>query len=63
MKYYELDSEEIEELEAIEDALENGELKSAPDLEKRKQELQTVAKSAFNITRNMTGDFEVSNNY
>lgn len=53
MKYYELDTEEREELEAIEDALENGELKSAPEFEKRKKELQQIAKNTLNKTKNI----------
>jgi predicted DNA binding CopG/RHH family protein len=53
MKYYELDVEEREELEAIEDALESGELKSTPDFEKRKKELQQIAKNTLNKTRNI----------
>ncbi len=35
MKYYELDDEEKQELEAIEDALESGQLKTATNFEKR----------------------------
>jgi predicted DNA binding CopG/RHH family protein len=53
MKYYELDTEEREELEAIENALESGKLKSAPDFEKRKKELQQIAKNTLNKTRNI----------
>lgn len=53
MKYYELETEERKELEAIENALENGDLKSAPDFEKRKKELQQIAKNTFNKTRNI----------
>ena len=53
MKFYELDQEEARELEAIETALENGELKSAPNFEKRKKELQQIAKSTLNKTRNI----------
>lgn len=53
MKYYELDEEEEKELEAIEDALESGELKNAPDFEKRKKELQQIARNTLNKTRNI----------
>ena len=53
MKYYELDTEEREELEAIENALEKGEIKSAPDFEKRKKELQQIARNTLNKTRNI----------
>ncbi len=53
MKYYELDEEEKQELEAIEDALESGELKSAPNFENRKKELQQIAKNTLNKTRNI----------
>jgi predicted DNA binding CopG/RHH family protein len=53
MKYYELDTEEQEELEAIEKALESGQLKSAPEFEKRKKELQQIAKNSLNKTKNI----------
>lgn len=53
MIYYELDAEEKEELEAIEDAIENGTIKSVPDFEKRKKELQQIAKNTLNKTRNI----------
>jgi predicted DNA binding CopG/RHH family protein len=53
MKYYELDTEEREELEAIENALGKGEIKSAPEFEKRKKELQQIAKNTLNKTRNI----------
>jgi len=53
MKYYELTDEERKELEAIEDALDKGEIKSAPDFEKRKKELQQIAKNTLNKTRNI----------
>jgi predicted DNA binding CopG/RHH family protein len=53
MKYYELDNEEREELEAIERALESGKLKSVPDFEKRKKELQQIARNTLNKTRNI----------
>jgi predicted DNA binding CopG/RHH family protein len=53
MNYYELDEEEKQELESIENALESGELKSSPDFEKRKKELQQIAKNTLNKTRNI----------
>ncbi len=53
MNYYELDDEEKQELEAIETALENGTLQTAPDFEKRKKELQQAAKNTLNKTRNI----------
>ena len=53
MKYYELDAKEQEELEAIENALEAGNLNSAPEFEKRKRELQQIAKNTLNKTRNI----------
>ena len=53
MKYYELNVEEQEELEAIENALESGKLKSDPAFEKRKKELQQIAKNTLNKTRNI----------
>lgn len=49
MKYYELDKEEQELLEAYE----KGEFKPAPDFEKRKKELQQIAKNTLNKTRNI----------
>jgi predicted DNA binding CopG/RHH family protein len=53
MNYYELDDEEKQELEAIENALESGEIKISPDFEKRKKELQQIAKNSLNKTRNI----------
>lgn len=53
MKYYELDAEEAQELEAIENALEEGTLKSLPDFEQRKKELQKIARNTLNKTRNI----------
>lgn len=53
MKYYELDPEEKRELEAIESAIESGEFKNASDFEKRKKELQQIAKNSLNKTRNI----------
>lgn len=53
MNYYELDEEEKQELEAIENALESGEIKKVPDFEKRKKELQQIAKNTLNKTRNI----------
>jgi len=49
MKYYELDSEEQAQLEAIE----RGEFVSVKDLEKAKRETQAVAKNTLNKTRNI----------
>jgi len=49
MKYYDLDKDEQEIL----DALENGELESVPDLEERKKELKTIAKNTLNKTTNI----------
>lgn len=53
MNYYELEKEEKRELEAIENAIENGEIKNVTNFEKRKKELQQIAKSTFNKTRNI----------
>lgn len=53
MNYYELDKEEKQELEAIENALESGKVINAPDFEKRKKELQQIAKHTLNKTRNI----------
>ena len=53
MNYYELDQKEKQELEAIEDALGSGKLKNVPDFEKRKKELQQIAKNTLNKTRNI----------
>jgi len=48
-KDYYLDKEEQELVEAFE----RGEFKSVPDLEKRKKELQRIAKNTLNKTRNI----------
>lgn len=53
MNYYELDEEEKRELEAIESALGNGEIESASNFEKRKKQLQQIAKNTMNKTRNI----------
>ena len=53
MKYYELSQQEQNELEEIEHALDNGGLKSVPNLEQRKQELQLAARNTLNKTRNI----------
>ena len=53
MKYYELDESEKRELEAIETAIESGKVKSVPNVEKRKKELQQIAKNTLNKTRNI----------
>jgi len=53
MNYYELDEKEKQELEAIENALENGEIDSPPNFEKRKKELQQIAKTTLNKNRNI----------
>lgn len=52
---YNLDEYEQETLEAFEQALDAGTLKSLPgaDLEKRKKELQRIARSSMNKTRNI----------
>jgi predicted DNA binding CopG/RHH family protein len=49
MKYYELDKEEQELLEAVE----NGEFVSAKDLEKAKREAVQIAKNTLNKTKNI----------
>ena len=49
MKYYELDKEEQEIL----DAYERDEFKSVGDLAKRKKQLQKYAKNTLNKTRNI----------
>ncbi len=49
MKDYTLDKEEFDILEAYE----KGEFKSVPNLEKRKKELQEIAKNTLNKTRNI----------
>jgi predicted DNA binding CopG/RHH family protein len=53
MNYYELDKKEQQELEAIEDALEGGELQTASEFAKRKKEFQQIAKNTLNKTRNI----------
>lgn len=53
MKYYDLDAEEQEELEAIESAAENGTLRSVPGLEESKKLLQQYAKNTLNKTKNI----------
>lgn len=53
MNYYELKKEEKQELEAIENAIESGELKSVPNFEKHKKELQQIARHTLNKTRNI----------
>ncbi|HUD03210.1 MAG TPA: hypothetical protein VMR51_00195 [Patescibacteria group bacterium] len=53
MNYYELEEEEKQELEAIESALEKGELKNALAFDKRKKELQQIARSTMNKTKNI----------
>lgn len=53
MKYYDLSNEEQRELEEIEGALEEGTLKSVPNLAKEKKRLQQIAKNTFNKTRNI----------
>lgn len=49
MKYYELDKEEQEIL----DAFERGEFKSVGDLAKQKKYFQKIAKNTLNKTRNI----------
>lgn len=53
MRYYELEPEEQEELEAIEQAIEDGTAQSVANFAKRKKELQQIAKNTFNKTRNI----------
>ncbi|MEI6237369.1 MAG: hypothetical protein WCP03_02095 [Candidatus Saccharibacteria bacterium] len=53
MNYYELEKEEKLELEAIENAIESGEIKNVPSFKKRKKELQQMAKSTLNKTKNI----------
>ena len=53
MNYYELEKEEKRELEAIENAIESGEIKNVPSFKKRKKELQQMAKSTLNKTKNI----------
>ena len=49
MKYYVLDQEEQEILEAFE----QGKIKSAPNLKEEKKKLKTIAKNTLNKTRNI----------
>lgn len=49
MKYYVLDKEEQEILEAVE----KGEFKSVPNLKKEKKRLQAIARNTLNKTRNI----------
>lgn len=53
MKYYSLTDEEQKELDAIETALENGELESVDNLDKEKKRLQQIARNTLNKTRNI----------
>lgn len=53
MKFYELDEEERQELEAIENAIENDESESVPNFEERKKELQRIARNTLNKTKNI----------
>lgn len=53
MLYYDLDTDEQQELDEIEAALENGTLKSVPDLAKAKAKALESAKATFNKTRNI----------
>ena len=53
MNYYELEEEEKQELEAIENALDKGELKNALAFDKRKRELQQIARNTMNKTKNI----------
>jgi predicted DNA binding CopG/RHH family protein len=53
MKYYSLSEEEQQELEAIEAALEQGQLESVPNLAAEKKRLQQIAKNTLNKTRNI----------
>ena len=53
MKYYELNKDEQSELEAIEAGIEDGTLKSVPDFEARKKELQKMARATLNKTKNI----------
>lgn len=53
MKYYTLSDEEQKEVNEIEQALERGELKSVPDLEKAKKEAARIARNTLNKTRNI----------
>ncbi len=53
--YYDLDKKEQAELDEIEAALDQGEIKGLSDaeLEKEKKRLQQIAKNTFNKTRNI----------
>jgi predicted DNA binding CopG/RHH family protein len=53
MNYYELEEEEKQELEAIENALEKGEQKDTQAFDKRKKELQQIARNTMNKTKNI----------
>jgi len=53
MKYYTLTDEEQKELNAIEAALESGELESVANLEAEKKRLQQIARNTQNKTRNI----------
>jgi len=53
MRYYELDKEEQGELEDIENALEKVSYKTALDLQKRKELLQSYARTTLNKTKNI----------
>ena len=53
MLYHDLDTEEQQELDEIEAALENGTLKSVSDLEKAKAQAMESAKATLNKTRNI----------
>ena len=48
-----LDDEEQQLVEGFEQALDNGTLKTIPDLEVRKKELQQAARNTLNKTRNI----------
>lgn len=48
-----LDNEEQQIVEDFEKALESGNLKSVPNLEARKKELQQIARNTLNKTRNI----------
>jgi len=53
MNDYYLDDEEQQLVEGFEQALEVGTLKSVPDLATRKKELQKIARSTLNKSRNI----------
>lgn len=50
---YDLDNDEQQLIDDFEQALDAGTLKSVPDLEARKKELQATAKNTLNKTRNI----------